>query len=64
MAYFCYIESSILSVPHMEPLAATTPEESREEAFRLLAQHSSGLAAHVFHGEERVWTIRPEEMRA
>ena len=63
MGYFCYIESSILSVPHMEPLAASTPEEGCEEALRLLAQHSSGIAAHVFQGEERVWTLRPQEAR-
>lgn len=54
MTYFCFIESDILSVPHMEPLAA----EAREEAVQLLAHHASAVAAHVFFGEERVHSIR------
>lgn len=59
MTYFCFIESTILSVPHMEPLAADTPEEAQAEARLLLALHGSGLAAHVFEGDERVLTVRP-----
>lgn len=58
MTYFCFIESDILSVPHMEPLAAETPEEAREEAVQLLAHHASAVAAHVFFGDERVHSIR------
>lgn len=64
MTYFCFVESDILSVPHMEPLAALTAEEAREEAVRLLAQHASGVAAHVFHGEDCIHSIRAEERAA
>ncbi|MBX3476867.1 MAG: hypothetical protein KF910_04620 [Brevundimonas sp.] len=58
MTYFCFIESDILSVPHMEPLAAETVEEARAEAVQLLAHHASAVAAHVFFGDERVHSIR------
>ena len=60
MTYFCFIESVILSVPHMEPLMADDLDAAKTEAETLLAQHASGYAAHVFEDEERVATIRPE----
>lgn len=58
MTYFCFIESSILSVPHMEPLAADDPYTAKIEAEALLKQHGSGYAAHVFKGNQRVGTVR------
>jgi hypothetical protein len=58
LTYFCFIESEILSVPHMEPLAAETVEDAREEAERLLLDHASGYAAHVFRDDDRLLTIR------
>lgn len=64
MAYFCFIESEILSVPHMEPLIAETLEAATKEARSLLAQHSSGYAAHVLDGDQRVATIRREKADA
>lgn len=63
MTFFCFIESRILTVPHMEPLGAETLEEARTEAAVLLGLHASGIAAHIFHGEDRVHTVRPEAMR-
>ena len=60
MTYFCFIESIILSVPHMEPLMADDLDAAKTEAESLLAQHTSGYAAHVFEDEERVATIRSE----
>lgn len=48
MTYFCFIESDILSVPHMEPLMADDLDAAKTEAEALLAQHVSGFAAHVF----------------
>lgn len=62
MTYICFIESNILSVPHMEPLGALSAEEARDEARRLLRNHASGIAAHVFAGEECVHTIRVDEL--
>lgn len=64
MTYICFIESTILSIPHMEPLSATKADEAREEARRLLSQHASGIAAHVFAGEERIHTIRAEDLQS
>ena len=61
MTYFCFIESAILSVPHMEPLAADDLDGAKIEAEALLDQHASGYAAHVFEDDERVATIRREE---
>jgi len=58
MTYFVFIESEILSVPHMEPLMAEGPHEARLEAEFVLAQHASGYAAHVFDDDEKVATIR------
>jgi hypothetical protein len=58
MTFFCFIESSILSVPHMEPLVADDLHEAKIEAEALLAQHASGYAAHVFEDDERVASIR------
>lgn len=61
MTYFCFIESSILSVPHMEPLAAEDPESAAEEAEALLVQHASGYAAHVFADGRKIVTVRREQ---
>lgn len=60
MTYFCFIESDILSVPHMEPLMAQDIEAAKAEAETLLRCHASGYAAHVFEDDERVATIRRE----
>ncbi|MFC7380483.1 hypothetical protein [Brevundimonas sp. GCM10030266] len=58
MTYFCFVESEILSVPHMEPLAACSLEEAKLEAKALLEQHASGFAAHIFKDDKRVASIR------
>lgn len=60
VTYFCFIESDILSVPHMEPLMADDLAEAKAEAEALLRQHASGYAAHVFEDVERLATIRPD----
>ncbi|MET4685148.1 hypothetical protein [Brevundimonas faecalis] len=64
MTYFCFIESSIFGVPHMEPLVSDSLEDAVVEAEALLKAHFSGIAAHVFLGEERVATLRKEQVRA
>ena len=61
--YFCFIESDVLSTPHVEPLMAQTDAEALEEAGALLRTHASGIAAHVLCGEERIGTIRPASTR-
>ena len=44
MTYICFIESAILSVPHMEPLSAETQEEAMLEAADLMKMEA-GIAA-------------------
>ncbi|HYC98504.1 hypothetical protein [Brevundimonas sp.] len=60
MTYFCYIESEILTVPHMEPLDADDLDSAKLEAEALLEQHASGYAAHIFDDDDRIATIRRE----
>ena len=62
MTYFCFVESSILSVPHMEPLSAATNEDARQEAIALMRRHDSALAAHIFLGEDRIDSILAGEL--
>lgn len=57
MTYICLIESTASSVPHMEPLSAEDAETAVVRARRLMAEHSSAIAAHVFYGDERIATI-------
>lgn len=59
MTYFCFIESSILTVPHMEPLVAGDLGEAKQEAAALLDQHASGHVAHIFEHEEQVAIVDP-----
>jgi len=63
MAYFCFIESTSRSVPHMEPLVADDLDEAKLEAEALLDQHASGYVAHVFDGDEQVASVRRETAR-
>ena len=58
LTYFCFIESEILSTPHMEPLMATTDDDARREAERLMDQHASAVAAHVLLEDRLIATIR------
>jgi hypothetical protein len=60
VTYFCFIESSILSVPHMEPLAAEDPGTAAAEAEMLLAGHASGYAAQIFADGQKIVTVRRE----
>lgn len=57
MTYFCFIDSSIQSVPHMEPLASTTRDEAVGEAVDLMRLHSIATAVHVFLGDEKIETV-------
>lgn len=60
MTYFCFIESSILSVPHMEALDSDNLTDAKAEAEQLLYQHASGYAAHIFEGDAQRATIRKD----
>jgi hypothetical protein len=63
MAYFCFIEFTSRSVPHMEPLVADDLDEAKLEAEALLDQHASGYIARVFDGDEQVASVRRETAR-
>lgn len=57
MTYFVFLESDILTVPHMEPLASASPEDAMAEAAKLMVLHASVSRAHVFSGDDRVGTV-------
>lgn len=59
MTYFCFIETRAASVPHMEPLDAEDLPSATAEARRLLRQHTSAIAAHIFEGDRRLVTLHP-----
>lgn len=59
MTYFCLIESTILNVPHMEPMLARSDEEAMQEAADLMDLHASAIVAHVFKGEVKIGTLAP-----
>ena len=56
--YFCFIESDVLRIPHMEPLSAETDDEAFAQARALLRNHASGIAAHVLLDDARIGTVR------
>ena len=60
VTYFCFVESDILGVPHMEPLDADGPESALAEARVLIGRHASATAAHIFFGEDRIGTVTPD----
>lgn len=64
MTYICFIECARSSVPHMEPLSADDAGTALEKARRLMAEHSSAIAAHVFDGDERIATLTADYPRS
>lgn len=61
VTYFCFIESTILSAPHMEPLAAEDADSAVVEARTLLGQHASGYAAHILLDGQKIASLRRDE---
>jgi len=59
MTYFCFIESRLSSVPHMEPLYVEDAETALEKARGLMSEHASATAAHVFYQDQRIATLDP-----
>lgn len=57
MTYFCFIESSISSVPHMEPLVSEEADPAIAEATNLMRRHSHAIAAHIFLDNEHIATV-------
>lgn len=64
MTYLCFIETTSAQVPVMEPLDAETPAAARAEARFRLANHDSGVVAHVYEGDLRVASVRRGELAA
>ncbi|MFN3816163.1 hypothetical protein [Brevundimonas sp.] len=61
MTYFCFIESTQSSVPHMEPLFVDDAETALARTRRLMAEHGSVTVAHVFYLDERIATLTPTD---
>lgn len=57
MTDFCFVGSSILTLPNMEPMVADDLDEARAESEALLSQHASEDAAHGFEVDERIAAI-------
>ncbi len=57
MTYFCFIDSRLSSVPHMETLAVDNAGSALKKARRLMSEHPNAVAAHVFKGDERIATL-------
>ncbi len=64
MTYICFIESRNSSTPHMEPLMAEDLTEALSEAYRLMGQHTTPLAAHVFKEDQLIQTVFQDEPAA
>lgn len=60
MIYFCLIETSASSVPHMEPLDANDLAEAAGQTRQAIRGHHSVIAAHVFGDGHRLETILPD----
>ncbi len=61
MTYICFIESTLSSVPHMEPLLVDDAESALARTRRLMAEHASVTVAHVFRGDVRIATLTPDQ---
>lgn len=59
MTYVVFFECDLLTVPHIEPLIATNSDDAMAEARSVMSLHFSAIAAHVFVGDARIGTIRP-----
>jgi hypothetical protein len=57
VTYICYVQSLTSSVPHMEPLDASTMSEAQDLAWRMMLERKHAFAAHVFRGSDLVLTL-------
>lgn len=62
MTYICLIETRTSAVPYMEVLAAATLDAAREQTRRLMREHGSPVAAHIFRDDERLDTLLIEDL--
>jgi len=61
VTYICLIETRTSDVPYMEILAAATLDAAREQARRLMREHGSPVAAHIFRNDVRLDTLLIED---
>ncbi|MGZ9099515.1 MAG: hypothetical protein ACXW3O_07415 [Brevundimonas sp.] len=61
VTFICLIETRTSEVPYMEVLPAATLDAARDQARRLLREHGSPIAAHIFRDDERLDTILFED---
>lgn len=61
MTFFCFVELSGSSTPHMEPLEASSLAAAKAEARALLACHSDGVSAVIRQFDQVVATFSAAE---
>lgn len=61
MTYFCFIEKTNSSVPHMEALSVADVTEAEAAARDLMRQHQSVIVAHVFEGDRLLRTFTADD---
>lgn len=57
MTYICFIECASSSVPYMEPLQDDDTETAMRTTRRLMSEHPTAIAAHLFLNEKRIATL-------
>ena len=62
VTYFCFVESSLSGVQHMQPMDAESVDGARTEAAGLLRQHRRAYAAHIFSEDQHIATIRARDI--
>lgn len=64
MTFVCYVETSNQTVPHMEPIMASSRDDALREAQRILDLHFGGLAVEVYEGDTLVGSfLRGQSVR-
>lgn len=62
MTFFCYVYSRDTDVPHMEALGSATLADAMTRARRMLDEHGATLRAELYHDDQRVAVIAPDEV--
>lgn len=64
VTFFCFLDSELSPMAHMEPLDADTLEDARCQAGRLLKRHRSAQAARIYLDAEEIAILKVEGARS
>lgn len=64
MEYLIFLETEGSTVPHMEPVFATSLDEARGQAQRMLGERATGVQALIYSGDNLLATIAREDVAA